>query len=64
MIEALQQLDQEGRPLKIGLFLDTTILNDEDLTTERGKQIFYASHPRLLLEDSAATVGRDRQASR
>ena len=43
MIDALQQLDQEGRPLKIGLFLDTTILNDEDLTTELGKQIFYAS---------------------
>ena len=43
MVEALSQLDQAGRPLKIGLFLDTTILNDEDLTTERGKQIFYAS---------------------
>lgn len=43
MIEALEQLDQEGKPLKIGLFLDTTILNDEDLTTDRGKQIFYAS---------------------
>jgi hypothetical protein len=43
MIQALQQLDQEGHPLKIGLFLDTTILNDEDLTTDRGKQIFYAS---------------------
>jgi hypothetical protein len=43
MVQALQQLDQEGHPLKIGLFLDTTILNDEDLTTDRGKQIFYAS---------------------
>ena len=43
MIQALQQLDQEGHPLKIGLFLDTTILNDEDLTTDRGKQILYAS---------------------
>lgn len=43
MIQALQQLDQEGERLKIGLFLDTTILNDEDLTTDRGKQIFYAS---------------------
>ena len=43
MIQALQQLDAEGHPLKIGLFLDTTILNDEDLTTDRGKQIFYAS---------------------
>jgi len=43
MIQALEQLDAEGHPLKIGLFLDTTILNDEDLTTDRGKQIFYAS---------------------
>jgi hypothetical protein len=43
MVEALTQLDQAGRPLKIGLFLDTTILNNEDLTTERGKHIFYAS---------------------
>jgi hypothetical protein len=43
MIAGLQQLDQEGHPLKIGLFLDTTILNNEDLTSDRGKQIFYAS---------------------
>ena len=32
-----------GTPLKIGLFLDTSILNNEDLTSERGKQIFYAT---------------------
>jgi hypothetical protein len=43
MVLALEQLDQAGHPLKIGLFLDTTILNDEDLTSDRGKQIFYAS---------------------
>jgi Domain of unknown function (DUF5010) len=43
MLQALEQLDQAGHPLKIGLFLDTTILNNEDLTTERGQQIFYAS---------------------
>jgi hypothetical protein len=43
MVQALQQLEQAGHPLKIGLFLDTTILNNEDLTTLRGKQIFYAS---------------------
>ncbi len=43
MVEALERLADAGTPLKIGLFLDTTILNDEDLTTERGKQIFYAS---------------------
>src|SRR4051812_29443639 len=43
MVEALDRLAGAGTPLKIGLFLDTTILNDEDLTTERGKQILYAS---------------------
>ena len=43
MVDALQQLEAEGHPLKIGLFLDTTILNDEDLTTDRGKHILYAS---------------------
>jgi hypothetical protein len=43
MVQALQQLDASGKPLKIGLFLDTTILNNEDLTTDRGKQIFYAT---------------------
>jgi Domain of unknown function (DUF5010) len=43
MVEALSQLDASGRPLKIGLFLDTTILNNEDLTSLRGKEIFYAS---------------------
>jgi hypothetical protein len=43
MVQALQQLDASGEPLKVGLFLDTTILNNEDLTTDRGKQIFYAT---------------------
>jgi hypothetical protein len=43
MVDALQRLDQAGRPIKVGLFLDTSILNNEDLTTERGKQIFYAT---------------------
>ena len=43
MLDALDQLDRSGRPLKIALFLDTTILNDEDLTSQRGKDIFYAS---------------------
>jgi uncharacterized protein DUF5010 len=43
MITALQRLRAQGKTLKVGLFLDTTILNDEDLTTERGKQIFYVS---------------------
>lgn len=43
MVQALQQLEAQGRSLKVGLFLDTSILNDEDLTTDRGKQIFYAT---------------------
>ncbi len=43
MVEALRRLDAAGKPLKVGLFLDTTIMNDEDLTTDRGKQIFYAT---------------------
>ncbi|MFN8523993.1 MAG: DUF5010 domain-containing protein [Chloroflexota bacterium] len=43
MVEALDSMAAEGKPLKVGLFLDTTIMNDEDLTTERGKAIFYAT---------------------
>src|SRR5689334_14319451 len=42
MIEALDRLSASGTPLKIALFLDTTILNDEDLTTDHGKRVFYA----------------------
>lgn len=43
MVDALQRLDQAGRPMKVGMFFDTSILNNEDLTTERGKQVFYAT---------------------
>lgn len=43
MVQALQQLDAAGRPFKIGMFFDTSILNNEDLTTDRGKQIFYTT---------------------
>ncbi len=43
MIEALERLRARGKNLKLGLFLDTTIMNNEDLTTQRGKEIFYAS---------------------
>jgi hypothetical protein len=43
MVEALGQLEESGRSLKVALFLDTTILNDEDLTTQRGKDIFYTT---------------------
>ena len=43
MLEALDRLRARGKNLKIGLFLDTTIMNNEDLTSQRGKEIFYAS---------------------
>lgn len=41
MVEALDRLAAEGRPFKIGLFFDTTILANADLTTPRGKEYFY-----------------------
>ncbi len=31
------------RPPKIGMFFDTTIINKKDLTTEEGKEFFYAN---------------------
>jgi hypothetical protein len=43
MVEALDRLAAAGTPLKVGLFLDTTILNNADLTTDAGKRVFYAS---------------------
>lgn len=43
MIQALDRLRAQGKNLKIGLFCDTTILNNEDLTTPRGKEMFYAT---------------------
>jgi hypothetical protein len=43
MIEALDRLRARGKNLKVGLFLDTTVLNNEDLTTARGREIFYAT---------------------
>lgn len=41
MVEALDRLAARGRPLKVGLFFDTTILGDADLTTRAGQQAFY-----------------------
>ena len=41
MVEALDRLAARGQPLKVGLFLDTTIMGDADLTTRQGKQTFY-----------------------
>lgn len=43
MIIALDKLADEGTPLRVGLFLDTTIMNDEDLTVVRGQEMFYHS---------------------
>ena len=43
MVAALDHLADAGTPLKIGLFLDTTIMNDEDLTTDEGKDYFYTT---------------------
>lgn len=43
MVAALQALASRGTPLKIGMFFDTTIVQNEDLTTDRGKQIFYTT---------------------
>ncbi|GEM_PF-5578113 len=43
MVGALQALAAQGRHLQVGLFLDTTILNNADLTTAGGKQRFYAT---------------------
>jgi hypothetical protein len=43
MVEALDTLHAAGRPFKIGLFFDTTILEGVDLTTDQGKAIFYVT---------------------
>jgi hypothetical protein len=43
MVTALDRLAAQNTPLSIGLFLDTTIMNDEDLTSVRGQEIFYHS---------------------
>ena len=43
MVEALDRLEAEGRPLRMGMFYDTTILANADLTTPRGKEYFYVN---------------------
>jgi hypothetical protein len=43
MVEALERLHNEGRPLKVGLFYDTTILANADLRTPNGKEYFYVN---------------------
>ena len=43
MVTALDRLAARGQPMKIALFLDTTIMNDADLTTRQGKDTFYVT---------------------
>jgi len=44
MVEALDQMQAAGsRPLQIGMFYDTTILANADLTTAAGKEYFYVN---------------------
>jgi hypothetical protein len=44
MVEALQQNEQQGAPpLQIGMFYDTTIMANADLTTDAGKEYFYVN---------------------
>jgi hypothetical protein len=43
MVTALDRLAARGTPLKVALFLDTTIMNDADLTTAAGRQTFYVT---------------------
>jgi hypothetical protein len=41
MVEAAEILRSQGTPLQIGMFYDTTILANADLTTPEGKEYFY-----------------------
>jgi hypothetical protein len=43
MVLALERVEEAGRPLKVGLFFDTQILQNADLTTDAGKRIFYVT---------------------
>ena len=43
MVEALERLHNEGHPLKMGMFYDTTILANADLRTPNGKEYFYVN---------------------
>lgn len=43
MVEALDALAAEGAPLKVGMFYDTTILANADLTSPAGKEYFYVN---------------------
>jgi hypothetical protein len=43
MVAALDRLAAAGRPFKLGLFLDTTIMANADLTTPNGKAYLYVN---------------------
>jgi hypothetical protein len=43
MVEAVQALASQSRTLQIGMFYDTTILANADLTTLAGKEYFYVN---------------------
>jgi hypothetical protein len=43
MVQALDRLAAGGRPFKLGLFYDTTILANADLTTPNGRAYFYVN---------------------
>src|SRR5205085_5632783 len=43
MVEALDRLDADGIGFKLGMFYDTTILANADLTTPHGKEYFYVN---------------------
>jgi hypothetical protein len=43
MVDALDALAAAGHPFKIGMFYDTTIMANADLTTANGKAYFYVN---------------------
>jgi len=43
MVAALDRLEAEGTPLRVGMFYDTTILANADLTTPSGREYFYVN---------------------
>src|SRR5207237_3544659 len=43
MVEALDAMATASHPFKIGMFYDTTILANADLTTRAGKEYFYVN---------------------
>jgi hypothetical protein len=43
MVAALDALEAEGAALQVGMFYDTTILANADLTTPAGKEYFYVN---------------------